>query len=81
MNLYLIKQTVNHAYDTFDSAVVAAKDVESARHIYPDAYSGSDKEKEYLTWAEPKDVSVTYVGKATKGIKAGEVICASFNAG
>jgi hypothetical protein len=35
LNLYLISQTVNDDYDTFDSAVVAARDEEDARSIHP----------------------------------------------
>ena len=35
LNLYLISQTVNDDYDTFDSAVVAARDDEDARSIHP----------------------------------------------
>lgn len=35
LNLYLISQTVNNDYDTFDSAVVAAYDEEDARSIHP----------------------------------------------
>ena len=35
LNLYLISQTVNNGYDTFDSAVVAARDEEDARSIHP----------------------------------------------
>ena len=35
MNLYLISQTVNYGWDTYDGAVVAAIDAESAKRIYP----------------------------------------------
>ena len=35
MNLYLLTQTVNNNYDTFDSAVVAAETEEKARLIHP----------------------------------------------
>ena len=35
LNLYLISQTANNGYDTFDSAVVAARDEEDARSIHP----------------------------------------------
>ena len=35
LNLYLISQTVNNYYDTFDSAVVAARDEEDAKSIHP----------------------------------------------
>ena len=35
LNLYLISQNVNNDYDTFGSAVVAARDEEDARSIHP----------------------------------------------
>lgn len=40
MNLYLISQTQNQTYDTYDSAVVAAESEQHARAIHP---SGRDK--------------------------------------
>ena len=33
MNIYLISQEVNNEYDTFDSAIVAAENVEEAQKI------------------------------------------------
>lgn len=36
MNLYKISQDVNDGWDTFDSAIVAAKSEEDARNIHPD---------------------------------------------
>jgi hypothetical protein len=36
MNIYLISQTVNDDYDTYDSAVVAAEDERQAQTTYPD---------------------------------------------
>ena len=35
MKLYKISQTINDDYDTYDSAVVCAKDEDEARHIHP----------------------------------------------
>lgn len=75
MNLYLISQTENEDYDTYDSAVVAAETPEDAARIHPDG-SGS-----FGTWARcPENVTVKLIGTATEGTPAG-VICASFNAG
>lgn len=37
MKLWLISQTVNAGYDTFDSAVVCAEDESEARAIHPNA--------------------------------------------
>ena len=38
MNIYLLSQNVNSGYDTYDSMVVAAKNEEDARTIYPSPY-------------------------------------------
>ena len=38
MNLYLISQDENIGYDTYDSAVVAAKSEKDARTIHPSEY-------------------------------------------
>jgi hypothetical protein len=84
MKLWLISQTKNQDYDTYDSAVVAANIEEEARKMHPrdgkdidpktDAFCGS-------TWVEsPDDVTCEYIGKAKEGTEKG-VVCASFNAG
>lgn len=72
MKLFLISQDCNTGYDTYDSAVVAAKDEESARNVSVSSYDA---------WASPEHVDVEYVGTAKPGTKAGAAICASFNAG
>ena len=73
MKLYLISQDVNRDYDTYDSAVVAAKNKETARNI-PVGGTRSD------SWANPEDVKVVLIGTAIKGMAQGTVL-ASFNAG
>lgn len=76
MKLWLISQTVNRGYDTYDSAVVAAADEMAARLTSP---SG-----EWLIthgWCvAPDQVTAKYIGDAKEGQQAG-VILASFNAG
>ena len=72
MNLYLITQNENITYDTYDSAVVAAADEETARHTMIDDSPN--------TWALPQYVQVKLIGKALDGMEAG-VVLASFNAG
>lgn len=65
MNLYLISQTENIGYDTYDSAVVCAESEEEAKNIYPsiilyeelDEKSGMricdyDKEANQKRWEE-----------------------------
>lgn len=84
MNLYLISQTENRDYDTYDSAVVCAPDENAARYMCP---TGDVLTKE--NWADkcrwhwclsPDVVSVELLGKANKNISVG-VVCASFHAG
>ena len=83
MNLYRISQDENNDYDTYDSAIVCAKDEESARKIRPDNATWEDvKRKDYGDeWAiHPEQVTVELIGTAKDDIKEG-VILASFNAG
>ena len=80
MNLYLISQTENNTWDTFDSAVVCAPDEETARNIYPGASVGRPWNY-WGDWASSPDlVTVQLLGIATEEILPG-VVCASFNAG
>ena len=82
MNLYLISQEENNEYDTYDSAVVAAKDEMTARRMDPT--SGKLMTAEKWLWGHwctsPDKVKVKLIGKAIKGTDKG-VICSSFNAG
>lgn len=50
MKLWLISQSVNNNYDTFDSAVVAAYTEEEARNIYPDNWDGNTKRWNGSKW-------------------------------
>lgn len=72
--LYLLTQTVNQNYDTYDSMVIAAKDEKQAIKI---SLKTGDT-GEYGTWAEAKDITVECIGETNK--KAG-LILASFQAG
>ena len=95
-NLYLIIQDKNSDYDTFDSAVVCAKNKEEAKTIHPNTsykwhdnswyfqYADKTESRESSStydWCKPKYVNVIKIGVANKNIKSGEVICSSFNAG
>ena len=84
MKLYIISQTENNDYDTYDSAVVAAPDEHTARNTHP---VGEEPHKNiwgmglFGTWCNtPDSVTVEYIGEAAEHIRQG-VICASFNAG
>jgi len=82
MNLWLLKNETVEGYDTFDSAVVAAPDAETARMIHPlyriDEWDG--KAGKYPCWCDAADVIVQHIGTAALFVATG-VVCASFNAG
>lgn len=82
MKLFLISQDENEDYDTYDSAVVAAPDAETAMNMHPrNGAMVCDWDKNYNSWcSKPENVTVKYIGEANDGINQG-VICASFNAG
>ena len=83
MKLFLISQTDNNDYDTFDSAVVCAPDEDSARQMDPGGENGApaDFGRRYGTWCSSADkVTVKLIGDAAPGLPLG-VVCASFNAG
>lgn len=83
MNLYLISQTVNNGYETYDSAVVRAESEEAARRIhpnedvFPEHWDGCTDT--WGDWANAADVKVELLGTALDGSSHG-VVCASFNA-
>ena len=78
MKLYLISQDENDNYDTYDSAVVAARDEEDARQINP---GGDWSKTKYVSWcSSPDKVIVRLVGEAAPDVPRG-LILASFNAG
>jgi hypothetical protein len=58
MNLYLISQNANNGYDTYDSAVVAAKSESDARTINP---------CDYVTHVTDGQWMGTYSGGLSKG--------------
>ena len=84
MNLYLISQTENEGYDTYDSAVVYAETAEQARMIHPDGkkeWDGTVRPNTWSnTWCDDKHVKVELIGKAAS-VSLCAVVCASFNAG
>lgn len=79
MNLYLLTQTENRGYDTYDSAVVVAPDAYAASRIMP-GNEANWCDAERGGWAAPEDVAVHFLGVAADNIKQG-VVLASFNAG
>lgn len=95
MNLYIIWQTKNTEYDTYDSAVVVAESEEEAVQIHPGYEAGYEagyedwnektwrqEQGNYGTWVKsPEDVQVRYLGKAEPNLQKNHVVLASFNAG
>jgi hypothetical protein len=79
MKLWIISQTVNRGYDTYDSAVVAAETEEEARDILP--YGDNwDEARGCGGWAsKPSEVNVEYLGVTDRDISG--IILSSFNAG
>ena len=81
MKLFLISQSQNWEYDTYEEAVVIAENEEEARNMNP----GTGKpmtEKDWTSskWCDsPEHVKVEYLGESISN-KQG-VVCASFNAG
>jgi hypothetical protein len=95
--LWKLSQDENDGYDTYDSAVVVAKNEYEARLIHPtgDELQWDEKQWTWLWapdesdyggdmggWAAPRDVKAVLVGDANSGILSdGDVVCASFHAG
>lgn len=78
MNLYLISQTENHNYDTYDAAVVRAESEEDARSIHPNsAFPWSDDLEDWAS--SPSKVKVVLLAENVDGVRG--VVLASFNAG
>lgn len=81
MNLYLISDPdySDRAYDTYESAVVAAESAHEAAKIHPSGGEWTDRD---YSWCDsPEKVEVTLIGTAAADINAGEVILSSFNPG
>ena len=81
MNLYLISQNKNESYDTYDSAIVAAKSKKEALMIHPKGIKDWDGKKDSSgLWTSAKNVNVKKIGVAIMGATKG-VVLASYNAG
>jgi hypothetical protein len=94
MNLYLVSQTVNNNWDTYDAMIVAAESDEDAKNIFPNDYVGSscswDADGQLLyngrpskmsSWAQNRhDVQVRKIGIADENTPRG-VVLASYNGG
>ena len=94
MNIYLISQTKNKDYDSYDSAVVVAESEYEASLIHPDDgikmrvdckgfFMNQDKDKCRYDWVvNVKDVYAELIAENVVGVhQYARIICASFNAG
>ena len=81
--LYRVSQDENRNWDTFDSFVVAAYSSSYARKLAPrwDHDSIAEPVGAVVSDNWAKTVRVELVGTAAVGIKPGQVICSSYNAG
>ena len=76
MNIYLLTQTDNGGYDTYDSCVVIAASEREAKNIDP---SGEGWSSEFSSWASsPDKVEASLIG--VSDLPEG-VVLTSFNAG
>lgn len=94
MKIYKISQDSNSGYDTYDSAVIIAKNAEDAKHacvcgfhkyhdggLYFQYADGREEiEESCSAWCIPENVEVRYLGEAEEGSEEG-IVCSSFNAG
>lgn len=88
MNLYLISQSANGGYDTYDSAVVCAENEADARTIHPCGDSPhyvvppgkGVTDQRFGTWTSQDNVTVELLGVAEGSVPRG-VVLASYNAG
>ena len=86
MNIYLVGQSVNEGYDTYDNFVVVCENENDAAFTRPDYCDGDEQwdgkiKTTFLeTWCDAKDVIVKLIG-TTDLFDKKQVICASFNAG
>ena len=79
MKLFLLQQSVNNDYDTYDSCVVCAENEEDAKTITPRGNMFGLRDRS--TWAYSlTDIECREIGIANPNEQRG-VIIASFNAG
>ena len=94
--IYKVSQSVNYGYDTYDSVIVVADNVDEASKLDPSGFHIWSEEREcwmfvysdgrmeaersHGSWCHPKDTTVELLG-LTDLYNENKVILASFNAG
>ena len=92
MYIYLVTQTTNRDYDTYDGMVVYANSEEEARLCTPENcdYGDGLSIATFRGWTEPENVKVVRIGVADEALhvadtngfsKPDNVVLVSFNAG
>jgi hypothetical protein len=79
MKIYLLSQTENNEYDSYDSCVVCAENEDDAKTIAPDG-GYYPKWSKYNWVTSPDLVQCKEIGIANDDQVRG-IICASYNAG
>lgn len=74
--LYLLSQSTNTSYDTFDSCVVVAESEEDAKNWHPNGNFNHEDD----AWVSRENIQVTLLGVADFSLLPG-VVLSSFNAG
>jgi len=85
INIYLLTQSDNTGYDTYDSMIVQAKNEKEARIIHPNDTLNNNYnwalDYNYNDWTnKPENVKVKLIGKTIKSTKT-KILLTSFNAG
>jgi hypothetical protein len=81
MNIYLLTQSVNNDYDTYDSAVVSAESEDEARLMHPRGHDITDaciRDDSWVRLDQIDQIKVTLIGVSCMR-KC--VILSSYNAG
>jgi len=82
MKLYLLSQSVNNDYDTYDSFVICCNNEDEARQSHPSGRVLNPRDDFlYCDWTNNQEnISVKYLGEADPDLPFG-IVCSSFNAG
>ena len=77
MKIYLITQSVNNDYDTYDSMVVIANSADEAMQLTVTKHHRDS----YSSWAAFADLECSDIGIASEDKTEPYIVLASFNAG
>lgn len=82
MNLYLLQQSVNTGWDTYDSMIICATDPEEAIELSYKQFGSHCKDRHYVwvMYSCKDQIEVKLIGTATEELEKG-VMLSSFNAG